>query len=158
MGSMLFPSPRKPENLNDNGAVVFGHTMSWTSNHGMAQIGGVSSEERSFPDHPDPQGTVSEANIPMTSLALNRSYPGRLVRTYGESTYTLRSVDISTTTPEQYTIRHSDSPLANRHNDVADTSEEEMEEPEDSWGKRWRETSQLSRCEPKRATAPEYRS
>jgi hypothetical protein len=157
-GSMLFPSPRKPENLNDNGAVVFGHTMSWTSNHWMAQIGGVSSDERSSPDHLDPQGTVSEASIPMTSLALNRSYLGRSGRTYGEPTYTFRSVDICTTTPEQYTIRHADSPLANRQNDVADTSEEEMEESEGSCGKRWWETSQLSRCEPNRGTAPKYRN
>jgi hypothetical protein len=142
-GSMLFPSPRKPENLNDHGAVVFGHTVSWTSNHGLTQIGGVSFEERSSPDHLHAQGTVSEANIPMTSSALDRSSLERSVRIYGESTYTLRSVDIRTMTPEQDTIRHAGSPLVNRQNDVANTSEEEMEEPEDSWGKRWWETSQL---------------
>jgi hypothetical protein len=148
-GSMLFPSPRKPENLKDHEAVVFGHTMSWTSNHRLAQIGGISSEERSSPDHTNSQGTDSKANIPMKSLALDRSYLGRSVRTCGEPTYTLRSVDIRTTTPELYTTRHAGSPLVNRENDVVDTSKEGMEEPEDSWGKKWWETSQLSRCEPK---------
>ncbi|EUC39412.1 hypothetical protein COCCADRAFT_152 [Bipolaris zeicola 26-R-13] len=157
-GSMLFPSPRKPETLNNNGAVVFGHTMSWTSNHRMAHIGGVSSEEHCSPDHSDPQRTVLKADTPMTSLALNQSYPGQLGRTYGELAYTLRSVDISKMTPEQYTIRHADTLIANRQHDTTDTSEEEIEELEDSWGKMWWETSQLSRCGPKRATAPESRN
>lgn len=157
-GSMLFPSPRKPETLNNNGAVVFGHTMSWTSNHRMAHIGGVSSEENCSPDHSDPQRTVLKADTPMTSLALNQSYPGQLGRTYGELAYTLRSVDISKMTPEQYTIRHADTLIANRQHDTTDTSEEEIEELEDSWGKMWWETSQLSRCGPKRATAPESRN
>jgi hypothetical protein len=157
-GSILFPNPRKPENLNDNGAIIFGHSVSWTSNREIAQIGSVPSEERSVSDHPDQQGTGSESNVPVTTLALDRSDPGRLVRTYGESTYTLRSVDIRTTTQEQYTVIHADSPLAHRQNDMTDNDKEEMEDLEDSCGKKWWETSQLSRWEPKREIAPAYRN
>lgn len=154
-GSMLFPRPRKPDNLNDSGAVIFGHTMSWSSAHGMNEIGDVPSERCSSAHPSNPRETVSESGISMTSLSLDQSSSKRLRRTYGDVTYALRSVDTTTATPEESTSRHGGSSPENRQNYLADTSEEDMEEPDDNWGKMWWEISQLSRCGPRKEAAAE---
>jgi hypothetical protein len=154
-GSMLFPRPRRPENLNDSGAVIFGHTKSWSSAHVMNEISDVNSE-RHPPSLPsNPRETVSEPDILMTSLSLDQSSSKRLRRTYGDVTHALPSVDIRTAKPNNSTSRHVGSSLANRQNYLTDTSEEDMEEPDNNWGKMWWESSQLSRCGPRNEAAAE---
>jgi hypothetical protein len=151
-GSMLFPRPRKPENLNNSGAVIFGHTMSWSSAHEMNEIGDVHSKRPSPPIPVIPRGTVSESDIPITSLSPDQSSSKRL-RTYGDVTYALRSVDNRKAKPGNSTSRHMGSSLASRQKYMTDNSDEDMEEPDDNWGKMWWEIGQLSRCGPRNEAA-----
>jgi hypothetical protein len=68
-------------------------------------------------------------------------------------TYALRSVATRTTKSDDVTSRDVESSLAGKGNYLTDTSEEDVEEPDDNWGKMWREISQLSRCGPKNEAA-----
>jgi hypothetical protein len=154
-GSILFPRPRKPENLNDRGAVIFGHTMSWSYAHEMNEISEVSSERRSSPHPSNPRKTVPESNILVTSLSLDQSSSKRLKRTYRGVTYASRSVDTKTAMPENSTSRHAGSSLANSQNYQTDSSEEDMEEPDDNCGKMWWEISQLPKLGPRKDAATE---
>lgn len=152
-GSIFFPRPRRPENLNDSGAVVFGHTMSWSSDHGMNEIDGILSKRRSSSHPSNLQETVSESHIPMTSLSLDQSSSNRLRIPRGV-THASCSAD-TTTILRESTSRHPESPLADRQDCVTDTSEEDMEESDDNCGKMWWEISQLSRCGLRKEAAAE---
>jgi hypothetical protein len=159
-GSMLFPRPRKPENLNDSGAVIFGHTMSWRSAHGLNETEYVTSERRSSPYPSNPLKRVPDLDLPMTSLSLDQSSSDPPTSTYGNVASALRPVETRAPTPEKSTSRHAGrSPLI-RPNYLTDTSEEDGEEYDDDWGKMWWETGQLSRCGPRKdaeAEAPNKR-
>jgi hypothetical protein len=153
--SILYPRPRKPENLNNSGAVIFGHTRSWGSDFGVDETSDISTEKLRSLCPSDPHEAVLEPDISMTSLSLIQSSSTRFKSTYGGVTHPLRSANTGMTTPEESTSRYAVSPPTKRRNHVNNSSDEEVENDADSWRKMWWETCYPPRYVPIIQTAAE---
>jgi hypothetical protein len=146
--SMLYPKPRKPGNLNNSGAVIFGHTRSWGSDFGVDESSDISTEKLCSIDPSDLQEAAMEPVISMTSFSLIQSSSTRFKSTHGGVTHPLRSANTGMTTPEESTSRHAVSPPTKRRNHVNDSSDEEVENDADSSRRMWWETCYPSRYVP----------
>jgi hypothetical protein len=143
--SMLYPRPRKPENLSNSGAVIFGHIRSWGPGFGVDETSDISTEKLRSLCPSDSQEAALEPDISMMSLSLIQSSSTPFKSTYGGITHPLCSANTGMTTPEESTSRHTGSSPTTRWDHVNNSSDEEVENDADNWGKMWWET-----CYPRR--------
>lgn len=146
---------RKPEDLNNSGAIIFGHTMSWGSDFVVGVTNDISTEMSLHPCPANPQEAALESNIPETSLPLNHHSSEHFKGTYGDAAHPFRSAITALTAPEETASRHVSNLLGKRRNHVDDYSDEEMDDDDDNWQKMWWETDYPSRYVPARQAAAE---
>ncbi|KAH8689262.1 hypothetical protein GQ44DRAFT_720506 [Phaeosphaeriaceae sp. PMI808] len=152
---MPFPRACKPRDLNNSGAVVFGHIVSWGSGPVANDIDYISNEMQHHLYRADPQEAALERNIPEISVSLHCRGSKPLRSTYDDVSHPLHSANTMLTTPDESTSRHAVSPLAKRRNHANNGSDEEMEDDDESSSKMWWETSYPSRYVPTGQTAAE---
>jgi hypothetical protein len=153
--SMRFSRACKPQDLNNSGAVIFGHILSWGSGPVANDLGHISNEMSDHSYRADPLEAALKRNISETSVSLNCRGSKPLRSTYDDVSHTLPSANTALTTPDESTSRHAVSPLAKRRNHVNDGSDEELEDDDNSSSKIWWKTSYPSRYVPTGQTAAE---